>query len=114
MKLNGHQEHKPMKKHLQQCYVCTKAGACSVAQDVGTDCVLSASSYSSEGTSAMSTDVQQALLEHAGSSDSQLGDMITDGTCSCFTLILEACFLGSSQNVENNYVVNAEILLQCL
>lgn len=57
MKLNGNQQHKPMKKYLQQCYLCTKAGACSVAQDVGTDCVLSASFYSSEATSAVSTDV---------------------------------------------------------
>lgn len=47
-----------MKKHLQQCYVCTKAGACSVTQDVGTVCVLSASSYFSEATSAMGIDVQ--------------------------------------------------------
>lgn len=102
-----------MKKYLQQCYVWTKAGACSVARDVGDRlCAFCLSlffrnHFSREHWCAVGS------AEHAGSSDSQLSDMITDGTCSCFMLILEACFTGSSQNVENDYVVNAEILLQC-
>lgn len=113
MKLDAHQQHKLLKKYLQQCYVCTKAGACSMAWDArGRLCAFCLSlffrsHFSNEHWCAVGS------AEHAGSSDSQLSDMITDGTCSCFMLILEACCTGSSQNVENSYIVNAEIL-QCL
>lgn len=111
IKLDGHQQHKPLKKYLKQC---TRAGACSVAWDVGDRLcafclsLFFRSHFSNEHWCAVGS------AEHAGSSASLLSDMITHGTCSCFMLILEACFTGSSQNVENNYVVNAEILLQCL
>lgn len=94
-----------MGKYLQQCHVSTKPRAYSVAQEVGDrlwafrlSCFLK-SPFRNEHWCAIGS------AGHAVSNDSQLSDMITDGTYPCFMLILKACFIESSQDVENNYVV---------
>lgn len=94
-----------VEKFLQQCYVRTKPRACSVAQEVGgrlcafLPLLLFKKSLSNEHWCAIGS------AEHAGGNDSLLSDMVTDGTCWCCMLTLEAYFTGPSQDTENNYVV---------